>query len=284
MTPSSCLGGLVVAACLASGAASWASAAEPVDLELVLAVDVSGSIDRQEATLQRHGYVAALTDPLVLHTVRQGAFGRVAMAYVEWAGAEHRRLVVDWTSIHDQASAHSFAAAIAAAPALSGVSTSISGAIEFAVPLFGTGGFKGARRVIDISGDGPNNQGALVALARDRALAAGITINGLAILNDRPNRSNFPSLPDLDLYYEGCVIGGPGAFVIVADGFATFATAIRKKLILEIAGLAPRRGAAIPARLGRGVPHGPSRARPVYAPGCDIGERQLREYFRGRMN
>lgn len=247
------------------------AAAERVDLELVLAVDVSGSIDRDEARLQRDGYVAALTDPQVLAAIRGGLHGRIAVTYVEWAGYRHRRLIAEWHVIHDEASAGAFVARIAAAPIATGVSTSISGAIDFALPLFGAARIEGERRVIDISGDGPNNEGPDVTASRDAAVARGVTINGLPILNDRPNVAGFPMLDDLDAYFEACVIGGPGAFTVVAQGFEAFAAAIRRKLILEIAGLPPR---PAPMRVG---------FRPAaYAPGCDVGERQLRDYLRGR--
>ncbi|MGE0718325.1 MAG: DUF1194 domain-containing protein, partial [Alphaproteobacteria bacterium] len=211
--------------------------AEAVDLELVLAVDVSGSIDRDEAKLQREGYVAALVDPEVIAAIRGGPIGRIAVAYIEWAGYRHRRMVADWQVIADRESAERFAGRLAAAPIATGVSTSISGAIEFALPLFGAAGHVGERRVIDISGDGPNNDGPNVLAAREAALAQGVTINGLPILNDRPNTAGFPNLEDLDAYYEGCVIGGPGAFMVGADGFETFAAASRRKLFLEIAAL-----------------------------------------------
>jgi len=258
----------------------------PVDLELVLAVDVSGSIDAEEMQLQRDGYVAALVNLDVVRAVTRGVLGRIAVAYMEWSGYEDRRLVVDWSLVKDQASAAAIAARLAAAPVRGGVATSISGAIDFALPMFGRNGYEGTRKVIDISGDGPNNAGPLVTESRDRAIAAGVVINGLPILNDRPNRLSFPNLDDLDLYYEGCVIAGGGAFVIVARNFQAFGEAIRRKLILEIAGLNPPvgrrltqrpapslrwRSAALPARF---LPIGA-----VYEPGCDIGERQLREFY-----
>ena len=253
----------------------------PVDLELVLAVDVSGSIDAEEMKLQRDGYVAALTHPDVVSAITRGVLGRIALAYVEWAGHEVRRVVVDWAPISDRASAEAFAARLAAAPIRSGVSTSISGAIDYVLPMFGANGYEGTRRVIDISGDGPSNQGALVTVARDRAEAAGVVINGLPILNDRPNALNFPNLPDLDLYYEGCVITGDGAFVVVANNFEAFGEAVRRKLILEIADLpGPRRhyvgtprARVFPRRAGTGA---------VYEKGCDIGERQVQEFYRRR--
>lgn len=267
---------LLAAVLMAAAAASPAAAVQPVDLELVLAVDVSGSIDRDEAKLQRDGYVAALTDQQVIDAVRGGLHGRIAVTYVEWAGYRHRRLVAEWHLVHDRASAEALAARIAAAPIATGVSTSISGAIQFALPLFGAAGYRGERRVIDVSGDGPNNDGPEVSAVRDHAVAQGITINGLPILNERPNAANFPNLDDLDAYYDGCVIGGPGAFMVVAQGFETFAAAVKRKLILEIAARPnPARPDAV-----RPVP---ASLRPVaYAQGCDVGERQLQQYLRGR--
>ncbi|MSP48847.1 MAG: DUF1194 domain-containing protein [Alphaproteobacteria bacterium] len=251
-----------------------AAAGERVDLELVLAVDISGSIDEDEARLQRQGYVAALTDPEVLKAIRSGLEGRIAIAYFEWSGPETRRLLLDWTVIEDDASAQAAAAKLAAFPIRSAMSTSISGAIEFAMPMFGRA-YEGARRVLDISGDGPNNAGTLVTVPREVALQRGITINGLPIINDRPNRTGFPQFRDLDLYYQHCVIGGPGAFLIVAEGFDTFAEAIRKKMIIEIADL-PQ-----PAhRLARSGPI--RRVSQGYPPGCDAGERQSREFWQRR--
>jgi hypothetical protein len=266
----------------------------PVDLELVLAVDVSGSIDAEEMKLQRDGYVAALTDPEVVRAITRGALGRVAIAYVEWAGYETRRLLVDWSLIDGRASAEAFAADLAVQPIRGGVSTSISAAIEFILPMFGANGFEGTRRVIDISGDGPNNQGPPIVQMRERANAAGVVINGLPILNDRPNPLNFPGLPDLDRYYEGCVITGEGSFVVVANNFAAFGDAVRRKLIQEIAGVksgerrlaeagATPRSRNLPARWRPATPPiRPIRAGAIYEQGCDIGERQLNDFYRRR--
>jgi len=247
------------------GAAGGAAAGRDValDLELVLAVDVSGSIDPSEAQLQREGYIQALTSPEVIRAVTGGPLGRIAVSYVEWAGAGHVRLVAGWHVIDGLASAELLADRLADAPIMAGQRTSISGAVAFALPLFRDNGFAGTRRVVDISGDGPNNHGLPVVAAREEAAAQGVTLNGLAILNDRPGPLGYPILPDLDLYYEDCVIVGPGAFVIVAAGFDDFAAAIRRKLILEIADLAPRRPAI---RLARGYD-------------CLIGERQLQEWL-----
>jgi hypothetical protein len=225
------------AAALALGLLAGQAGAEdvPVDLELVLAVDVSGSVDPSEARLQREGYIAALRQPRVIEAIRGGTLGRVALTYVEWAGDDYQRTVLDWALIEDADSALAFADALAEAPLQSGQWTSISGAIDYARPRFDGNGFKGIRRVIDISGDGYNNHGRPVETARDEAVAAGITINGLPIVNDRPNP--WGSLPpkDLDRYFEDRVIGGPGAFIVVANDYTAFASAIRSKLLLEIA-------------------------------------------------
>ena len=159
----------------------------PVDLELALAVDISGSVDLVEARLQRDGYIAALRHPRVIAAIRSGMFGRIALTYVEWAGETYQRILLDWTLIEDATGAFAFADALAEAPLTSAHWTSLSAAIDHAAPLFEANGFKGVRRVIDISGDGYNNRGRPVETARDAAVAAGITINGLPIVNNRPN-------------------------------------------------------------------------------------------------
>ena len=211
----------------------------PVDLELVLAVDISGSVDEVEARLQREGYIAALRHPDVVQAIEGGMFGRIAVAYVEWAGDHYQRTMLDWTVIEDQASAGAFADALLETPLTTAHWTSLSAAIDYAVRLFDGNGFKGFRRVIDISGDGHNNRGRPVEWARDEAVAAGITINGLPIVNDRPNPWGGRPPAGLDLYYEERVIGGPGAFMIVAEDYTAFASAIFSKLLLEIAGETP---------------------------------------------
>ena len=238
----------------------------PVDLELVLAVDTSRSIDHYEAQLQRDGYVAALMDPKVISAIQSGVFGRIAVTYMEWSGLGHGSVTVDWAPISDAPSAAAFARSLAERPLTSGRRTSISHAITAAMAQFADNGFEGIRRVIDISGDGPNNQGVLVTAARDLAVADGITINGLPIVNDRPSPFGWPNLPELDLYFENCVIGGPASFIIVAEGFEAFAEAIRSKLILEIAGTLPEKPEDRPARL-RLASTGPP---------CDIGEQRWR--------
>lgn len=208
----------------------------PVDLELVLAADVSGSMDDVELNLQRQGYLKALTNPRVIKAIRSGQYRRVAIAFVEWAGPHWQNLVADWTLVYDAASAQALANKIAESPVGNESRTSISTAIDFIAPMFAKNGFKGTRRVIDISGDGPNNRGRSIIAARDEALALGLTINGLPIINDRPNPWGGPGSRNLDVYYEENVIGGPGAFMIPVTGMNNFAQAILSKLIREIAG------------------------------------------------
>lgn len=213
-----------------------ARAEDPVDVALVLAVDISRSVDEDEARLQREGYRSAMTDPRLVEAIRGGMTGGIALAYVEWAGFEYQRLVLPWTRIGSQAQAESWASALAEAPRVSLSWTSISGAIEFSRRTLAESPFEATRRVIDVSGDGVNNSGAPAEEARDRAVAEGITINGLPILNDRPTFGRRPPIP-LDIYYRESVIGGPGAFMIPAEDFDDFGQAVRRKLIREIAGL-----------------------------------------------
>jgi hypothetical protein len=220
----------------------------PVDLELVLAVDISGSVDEVEARLQREGYIAALRHPQVIEAIEGGMFGRIAVAYVEWAGDHYQRTMLDWSLIDGAERAFAFADALAEAPLLTAHWTSLSTAIDYAVPLFEGNGFEGFRRVIDISGDGHNTRGRPAEHARDEAVAAGITINGLPIVNDRPNPWGGRPALDLDTYYEQRVIGGPGAFIVVAEDYKSFASAILSKLLLEIAGETPPSGRVIAAR------------------------------------
>jgi hypothetical protein len=204
-----------------------ASAQTAVDLQLVLAVDASGSVDERRFELQKQGYVAALRDPSVLRAIQAGALQAIAVTMVQWTGPELQIQVLPWTVIKDAATAHAFAEAIAATPRqLFRGGTSISGVIDYAIPLILQSPFQGPRRVIDISGDGSNNRGRPAASARDDALRAGIIINGLPILALEP---------DLDRYFYENVIGGPGAFVLAAESYETFADAILKKLIREMA-------------------------------------------------
>ena len=216
----------------------------PVDLELILAVDVSGSVDAIEARLQREGYIAAMTSDKVIKAIQSGPYRRIALSYVEWAGEQYQQTIMPWTLIENLQDAQNFMSKVADSPYVAIRWTSISAAIDYAMGLFSRSPFEGKRRVVDISGDGKNNNGGNVVTARDRAVAAGVTINGLPILNSRAGGygsgfggRGFPSDPDLDSYYQNVVIGGPGAFMVPAESFDTFATAIQSKLIREIAGL-----------------------------------------------
>ena len=212
--------------------------AVPVDVELIIAVDVSYSMDPDEQALQREGYIRALTSKEFLTALREGANGKVAITYFEWAGQFDQKIVIPWRVIDGPESADSVAAEIAQAPYRRASRTSISGALTFAKPLFDESGFRGLRRVIDVSGDGANNSGPLVALTRDEIISAGITINGLPIMLKRANYGTL-DIDKLDIYYEDCVIGGAGAFVVPIRDRSEFIRATRTKLVLEIAGRQP---------------------------------------------
>ena len=222
----------------AAGLASPATAqmAEPVDMLLVLAVDVSRSIDEDEARLQREGYRAGVCDGRVVEAITRGMLGAIGVAYVEWAGFEYQRLVLPWQRIAGQADANLWAAKLAEAPRASLSWTSISGGIDFSRRVLAEAPFEATRRVIDVSGDGVNNSGRGVERARDEAVADGVIINGLPIINDRPTFGRAPPIP-LDQYFQQSVIGGFGSFMVVAEDFEAFGTAVRRKLIREIAGL-----------------------------------------------
>ncbi len=211
-----------------------------VDLELVLAVDVSLSMDLDELKLQRQGYLAAFRHPSVIAAIRSGRLGRIAVTYLEWGGVGTGRMMVPWTLVSDVASAEAFAADLARAEIKQLHRTSISDIIVRASQLFEINGFRGDRRVIDISGDGPNNHGPLVTAARDAATRAGITINGLPILLKAGERPSWFDTGLLDSYYEDCVIGGHGAFIVSVRKRSEFIEAIRRKLILEIAQIRTR--------------------------------------------
>jgi hypothetical protein len=199
-----------------------------VDLELILAVDISRSVDDDEFALQMQGYVNAFSHPSVLRAIQSGQHKAIAVTYVQWAGPLFQAQSVPWTMINDAETAREFVDLLhAVTRATFGGGTSISGVIDYTVPMFDRNAFTGTRRVIDISGDGINNSGRQVAAARDDAVASGIIINGLAILSDYPS---------LDSYFREFVAGGPGAFVIAAESFESFAAAIVNKLIREIAG------------------------------------------------
>ncbi|MGB8636582.1 MAG: DUF1194 domain-containing protein [Pseudolabrys sp.] len=242
------------------------ASAIPVDVELVIAVDVSYSMDPDEQALQREGYVLALTSKEFLQALRQGAYGKIAVTYFEWAGQSDQKILMPWRVIDGPESADAVAAEIARAPYRRASRTSISGALRFAKPLFDDSGYKGLRRVIDLSGDGANNAGPLVEITRDDVLAAGITINGLPIMLKRPYTGTM-DIENLDEYYEDCVIGGPGAFVIPIREREKFIEATRTKLVLEVAGRQPD-PQIVPTA---------SRARVA----CTIGERLWQERWGG---
>jgi hypothetical protein len=247
--------------------ADQSAGAIPVDVELVIAVDVSYSMDPEEQALQREGYVQALTSREFMQALRGGANGKIAITYFEWAGEFDQKIIMPWRLIEGPESADSVAAEIAAAPYRRASRTSISGGLKFAKPLFDHSGYRGLRRVIDVSGDGANNSGALVVPTRDDVLAADITINGLPIMLKRPARGTM-DIENLDVYYEDCVIGGPGAFVVPIHERKQFIEATRTKLVLEISGREPE-PRVVPAS---------SQAPRI---SCTIGETMWRERWGG---
>jgi hypothetical protein len=238
----------ILAAGGAAAVASWGSAAPkpesvfadrspsaiPVDVELVIAVDVSYSMDPEEQALQREGYILGLTSREFLRALRNGSHGRIAITYFEWAGLSDQKIIVPWRLIDGPESAEAVTDEIKRAPYRRAPRTSIFGALQFAKPLFDSSGYGGLRRVIDVSGDGSNNMGPPVTIMRDDVLAAGITINGLPIMLSGAYASG-PAVPNLDVYYEDCVIGGPGSFVIAIKEREQFKEATRNKLVQEIA-------------------------------------------------
>jgi hypothetical protein len=263
--------GLVAASLAASGVPRFADQspkAIPVDVELVIAVDVSYSMDPEEQALQREGYVQALTSREFLQALRQGPNGKIAVTYFEWAGQFDQKILMPWRLIEGPESADSVAAEIANAPYRRASRTSIAGALTFAKPLFDNSGYRGLRRVIDVSGDGTNNAGPLIVPTRDEVLAAGITINGLPIMLKRATPGTM-DIEELDIYYEDCVIGGPGAFVVPIRERAKFIEATRTKLVLEIAGLQPE------PRVVTASAQAPRIS-------CTIGEKMWQERWGGR--
>jgi len=223
----------LVGSLAAMAAATVARADTPVDLQLVLAVDVSRSIDDVEAELQRRGYVEALTNDRVIDAILSGEHRRIALCYTEWAGTLYQIVVIDWSVIDSAAGARRVADKLAEAPRSSQSWTAVGAALVHAGQRFEDSGFVSRRRVIDISGDGRTNDGPPAEIVRDKLVSQGIVINGLPVMM---NRTNFGRPPDLalDRYYEENVIGGPGAFVIVADNFDHFGRAVRTKLVREI--------------------------------------------------
>ena len=262
-----------------------------VDLQLVIAVDISYSMDLDEQRLQRDGYVSALRDAELIKAIRSGPNGRIAITYFEWAGPGSQKIVMPWTVLDSEAAANAFADKLAAIPISRWSMTSISSALDFGERLFGTSGVSGGRRVIDVSGDGPNNAGVPIIGVRDGLIARGITINGLPIVLkvDGPF-----DIPDLDYYYQECVIGGVGSFMIPIRERNQFQAATRRKMLLEISGLMPegapvRRAAGdarvIPVQMKEegGKPGGNAKEPTERAPmDCMIGEKLRQRWFGGQ--
>jgi Protein of unknown function (DUF1194) len=245
------IGAVLVAGVLAAGDVAGVAAPDsrhqladtkdnlpPVDVELVIAVDVSYSMDMDELAVQREGYAEAIVSKEFLQAMKAGPNAKVAVTYFEWSASSDQKIIIPWRVIDGPESADAVADEIMNTPVRRGSRTSISGAINFAMPLFEENPYRGLRRVIDISGDGPNNNGEPVAGPRDAALAKGIVINGLPIMVKEPSYSTM-DIDNLDWYYEDCVIGGPGSFVVSIKDRDKFKEAIRAKLILEVAGRTP---------------------------------------------
>ena len=237
-----------------------------VDLELVLAVDVSRSMDIDELDVQREGYVAAFLHQDVIKAITSGPVGRIAVTYIEWAGPQSQTTVIPWTLIDGDQAARAFAARLSSTTRGRYMWTSISEGLLYSAAAFSANQFTSTRQVIDVSGDGPNNRGSPIELVRETVTASGITINGLPLVLKRFGPY---SIPNLDAYYEDCVIGGPGAFLIPVHDMSQFALAVRRKLILEIAGMPPRL-----LRASSGDVHQDPRM------DCMIGEKLINERFR----
>ncbi|MCY0147764.1 DUF1194 domain-containing protein [Hoeflea sp. G2-23] len=220
-------------------ATSVVRAQEPVDVALVLAIDVSRSMSPEELAIQRDGYAAALKHPDVVRAIAQGAYGRIAITMFEWAGDTSIRDVFDWTLVKSRQDADRVADVISRSRPVGQRRTSISGALAHAVARFDAAPFESLRKVIDVSGDGPNNQGGPVLAARAAALERQVVINGLPLMTDSGAGRGF-NIDDLDRYYAQCVIGGPGSFLVPVTDWQQFPETIRRKLILEIGGNVPR--------------------------------------------
>ena len=239
----------------------------PVDVELLLAVDISYSMSNRELELQRRGYAEALTSEPVAKAIRSGLHGRIAIAYVEWGNAGAERVVADWTLVKNGADAAAFAARLTRPPSRKRRRTSISSALAFAARSIERNRFAGIRRVIDVSGDGPNNAGDKVLPVRDRVAAKGIVINGLPLMTRDGDTRRF-DIASLDAYYRDCVVAGPGSFVVPVRSWEEFPAAVRQKLVLEI-------GAAPVAKVWQANFHEPERQAD-----CEIGEKQWRIFRR----
>jgi hypothetical protein len=226
------IGGMMAALAVAPAPAAPASSATQVDLKLVIATDVSRSINDEEAQLQREGTAEAFLNPEVVQAIQGGALGRIAVAMFDFSSPEYNRIVIDWTIVKDKTSAAAFAERVRNTPRTPGRRTSVSSALELgALMLEGSDkDIVATRKVIDVSGDGPNNDGNSMQESHDKTIAAGIVVNGLPVMDENANGY----YPNLDKYYAGCVVGGKGAFVVVVRSFADFGAAMRHKLILEI--------------------------------------------------
>lgn len=249
------------------GANPAASQDIEVDVELVLAVDVSLSMDTFEQQMQLQGYVDAFRDPEIIRAIEQGPHKKIAVIFVEWGGVEFQNIKVPWTLIDGEAAAVEFAKALGQRRLTALPLTSISSAILFSATLFDANGFTGTRQVIDVSGDGPNNHGLVVTEARDAVVERDITINGLPVMLRAGQAPGFFDLEDLDVYYEDCVIGGAGSFIVPVHEEKNFGNAIRRKLIREISGA--------PARIFRAQ----AAWRPPPRVDCLIGEKLWNEWL-----
>ena len=239
-----------------------------VDVELVLAVDVSWSMTKRELEIQRRGYAEALSSQAVATAIAKGPIGRIALTYVEWGGEHWHRTIVDWTLIKDRAGLKAFADKLTIDVSKEWRKTSISGGIDYAVKKITDNSFVSLRQIIDISGDGPNNDGRPVLDARAAAIAKGITINGLPLMT-RDSRGQRFHLEDLDAYYKHCVIGGPGAFIVPVQRWEEFPEAVRRKLVLELADVGRPRVHRIAYK-----------GRTATGYDCLIGEKIWEEFFR----
>lgn len=268
-------GKLFLWAALIAGAWPSVAFAAPVDLELVIAADTSSSIDDREAALERQGVAAAFRSPEVVRAISSGALGRIAVLYMDWSGGPNNRIIVNWRAIGDKASAGAFADALVKAPRTYGQGTSIGDALEMGAALIAASGFEARRRVIDITGDGPANRGRPVAEVRDEIVARGIVINGLPIVTDEYGTGDWGAYyGELDQYYMHCVIGGQGSFMLPAKGFAEFAAAMRRKLVLEISDAGSPGGIvriATRAQVPETRPDARNPVRPAKPPAQDCG-------------
>jgi hypothetical protein len=263
-------GKLFLSAALVASAWSSSALAAPVDLELVIGADTSSSIDDREAAQEREGVAAAFRSPEVLRAISSGGLGRIAVLYMEWSGGPNNKIVVNWRTIGDKASADAFADLLLKAPRTYGRGTSIGAAMEMGAALIATSGFEATRRAIDISGDGPNNMGRAVAEVRDEVVARGIVINGLPIMSGEYGGGDWGAYPgELDKYYMHCVIGGQGSFIVPAKGFQEFVAAMRRKLVLEISDGGPASTGIV--KVAAQGPDARNPIRPAPAPAKDCG-------------